>query len=417
MIRLLLASFLLSLTTTAQTNPSALPLDRTLVDGRSQVVESSTTRVPVEPAGLRESTPASSKDVRNLNDLLEPIRAANRVPALACAVIRSNRIVGMGAVGLRRSDALSVPVTLDDKWHLGSLTKSMTATLAALLVERGKISWETTLADVFPTLAPSMKPAWRTVRLDWLCSNRGGAPGDLNASGIWEQLWNFQGTPIEGRHLLLERLTRLAPATTPGTAYEYSNAGFALAGHMLETVTGRPWEELLASNLFLPLGMTSAGFGAPATPDQLNQPWGHRWIDGTNAPVAPGPGADNPPAIGPAGTVHCSLPDLATYAAFHLAGDQHDTPLLPHAAFLKLHRAVPDNSDYAYGWNQSTRPWADGLTLSHAGSNLQWYSVIWIAPHRDFAVVALCNVAAASDPNPGAIATDQAVARMIREFF
>lgn len=355
-------------------------------------------------------------DVRDLNDWLEPIRAANNVPALAAAVIRSNQVVGLGAVGRRKADVAAAPVTLADKWHHGSLTKSMTATLAAFLVERGEITWETTLAQVFPDLAAAMQPAWRTVRLDWLCSNRGGAPGDLNPSGIWNELWNFKGTPTEGRRLLLVRLTALAPGSTPGTKYEYSNAGFALAGHMLETVADKPWEALLTERLFMPLGMTSAGFGVPATPRHIDQPWGHQRVGANNNPMEPGTNADNPPAIGPAGTVHCSLLDLAKYAAFHLAGHNADTPLLPRQVMLKLHTAVPDNSSYAYGWSASTRPWANGLTLSHAGSNVQWYSVIWIAPHRDFAVVAVSNIAAAGNPNPGALATDQAAGRMIQEF-
>jgi CubicO group peptidase (beta-lactamase class C family) len=354
--------------------------------------------------------------VRNLDDLLEPIRATNRVPALACAVIRSNRIVGMGAVGLRKSDVPSAPVTLQDKWHHGSLTKSMTATLAAILVERGQIRWESTLEEVFPSLAASMKPDWRSVRLDWLCSNRGGAPGNINAGGLWTQLVNFRGTPFEGRRLLLERLTKTAPTSTPGTAYEYSNAGFALAGHMLETVAGKPWEDLLTENLFLPLGMTSAGFGVPATPRHIDQPWGHQRISGNNNPIEPGPMADNPPAVGPAGTVHCSLLDLAKYTAFHVAGHRGNTSLLPQAAMVQLHTAVPNNGRYAYGWTETPRPWANGTALTHNGSNVQWYSVIWMAPNREFAVVALCNIAAPSGPNPGAIATDQVVGKMIQTF-
>ena len=152
-------------------------------------------------------------------------------------------------------------------------------------------------------------------RLDWLCSNRGGAPGDLNPGGIWNELWNFKGTPTEGRRLLLTRLTARAPSSTPGTKYEYSNAGFALAGHMLETVADNPWEALLTERFFVPLGMTSAGFGVPATPRHIDQPWGQQRVGANNNPMEPGTNADNPLAIGPAGTVHCSLLDLAKYCS------------------------------------------------------------------------------------------------------
>jgi CubicO group peptidase (beta-lactamase class C family) len=348
--------------------------------------------------------------------LIETIRAANNVPAVACAVVVSNRIVGLGASGLRKAGITNAPVTLHDKWHHGSLTKSMTATLAAMVVERGVLRWESTLEEVFPAFAPSMHSSWRGVRLDWLCSNRSGAPGDLGASGIWTQLWNFKGTPHDGRRLLLQTLTVLPPASTPGTKYEYSNAGFALAGHMLETALNRPWEELLTDNLFRPLAMTSAGFGVPATPRHIDQPWGHQWLNNQANPVEPGTSADNPPAIGPAGTVHCSVIDLARYVAFHLAGHDADQPGLSRDAFRKLHTAVPDNAGYAYGWSVANRSWAAGDALNHAGSNLQWYSVIWMAPQRRFGVVAVSNVAAGSGTNPGAVATDQIVARMIQEF-
>lgn len=358
-----------------------------------------------------------TNQVRDLNSLLEPIRAANKVPALACAVVLTNRIVGIGAVGLRKAGVPSAPVTVEDKWHHGSLTKSMTATLAAILVDEGKIRWSATLAEIFPDWAPKMNAGWRSATLEQLTSNRGGAPGDLGPSGIWTLLWNFTGTPRESRRLLLEKLTALPPSSPPGTQYEYSNAGFSLAGHMLETVMDRPWEDLMTARLFEPLGMTSAGFGVPATPRYIDQPWGHQISNGNPFPMEPGTNADNPPGIGPAGTVHCSVLDLAKYAAVHAQGHLQDQPLLRASTFVKLHTAYPNNASYAHGWLEVQRPWANpGNAYSHAGSNLQWYSVIWFAPARNFAVVALCNLATVSGANPANTATDQAVAKMIQEF-
>jgi CubicO group peptidase (beta-lactamase class C family) len=372
-------------------------------------------------ASTQDGTPTffrvTTNEVRDLNALLEPIRAANKVPALACAVVRSNRIVGLGAVGLRKAGVTSAPVTLEDKWHHGSLTKSMTATLAAILVQDGKIRWNSTLAEVFPDWASRMNAGWRGATLEQLASNRGGAPGDLTVAGIWTQLWNFSGTPREGRRLLLEKLTVIPPNRQPGTGYEYSNAGFSLAGHMLETVMDMPWEELMRQRLFVPLGMSSAGFGVPATPRYVDQPWGHQLNGGQLLPIEPGTSADNPPAIGPAGTVHCSLIDLARYTALHASGHHRDLGLLPAAALVKLHTAYPNNESYAHGWIETDRPWAaPGRAYTHAGSNLQWYSVIWFAPAKEFAVVVLCNLATVSGANPAATATDAAAGKMIQTF-
>jgi CubicO group peptidase (beta-lactamase class C family) len=90
--------------------------------------------------------------VQSLDAELEPVRAAHRVPALAAAIIRGDRIVAMGAVGVRIAGS-SVPVNITDRFHIGSCTKSMTATLIGMLVDQGALSWEMTLVDVFPDLA------------------------------------------------------------------------------------------------------------------------------------------------------------------------------------------------------------------------------------------------------------------------
>ncbi len=328
--------------------------------------------------------------VRDLNADLAPIRSQFNAPALACAVVRSNRIVGVGVVGVRKH-GVSEPVTLLDKWHHGSVTKSFTATLAGILVDEGRITWQTKLAEVFAASAPAMHADWKTVTLEQLLSNRSGAPNDLGPSGIWTQLWNHQGTPREQRRFLLEKLTALAPSAKPGTTYIYSNAGFALGGAMLEEVMNRSWEDLLTAKLFQPLGMASAGFGVPATPRHVNQPWGHTFTGNTPVPVEPGAAADNPPGIGPAATVHCSLLDLATYAAFHVAGELGRGRLMTPDTFRKLHTDVAGQG-YALGWVVGERPWAGGRTFSHTGSNTQWYSNLWLAPDRDFAMVIVTNI-------------------------
>lgn len=349
----------------------------------------------------------------DLNPLLQPILSTNAVPALGCVVVRSNQIVAMGAVGVRKWNFPSTQVTVNDRWHHGSITKSMTATLAAMMVEKGEIRWDSTLAEVFPDFASSMHPQWREVTLELLLSNRSGAPNVLDPTTIWNGLVTFGGMPFEARRQLLEKLTVTPPNATPGTRYEYSNAGFSLAGHMLERVTGKPWEELLTERLFEPLGMTSAGFGPPSTLKLVDHPWGHQLPASTPVPAE---SVDNPTAIGPAATVHCSLADLARYAAFHIAGHRADTPLLSRASFVKLHTAYPDNSDYALGWMSVDRAWGKGeKVLTHSGSNNLWYTSLWFSPSREFAVIATCNIAG-SPTNRGSNAANQTVTRMINEF-
>ena len=182
-------------------------------------------------------------------------------------------------------------------------------------------------------------------------------------------------------------MLRRAPAAPPGTRFIYSNAGFSIAGLMAETRTGTAYEELIRTRLFAPLGMTSAGFGPPGTAGRLDQP---RGAPADGMPVEPGPAADNPPAIAPAGLVHMTIRDWAKYVAMHVRGARGETTFLSGRSFARLH-TPPSGFEYAMGWAVATRPWGGGDVLTHAGSNTIWYAVAWLAPKRDFAVLVTCN--------------------------
>lgn len=335
----------------------------------------------------------------DLAEVLEPIRARHDLPALAGAILQGDQLVGLGASGVRRRGG-DAKVTPQDLFHLGSCTKAMTATLCALLVEGGKLRWTTTVGEVFP--AAKAAPAWRGVTLEQLLTNRGGAPGDLDGGGLWGRLWRHPGTPPEMRLALVEGVVAEPPALPPGTKYLYSNAGFSIAGAMAERAVGRPYEELMCEMLFVPLGMASAGFGAP---EGEAQPRGHT---AEGRAVEPGPGADNPAAIAPAGRVRCTMADWAKFVALHLG---HGTLLRPET-LARLHE-VPAGADveYAMGWIVARRPWGGGTVLTHAGSNTMWYSVVWAAPRRDFAVLVACNQGGDRAPK----ACDEAAAALIGE--
>jgi CubicO group peptidase (beta-lactamase class C family) len=361
---------------------------------------------PVGPNVPRSQATA----VSTVNTLLEPLGAKHKLPALAAAVINGDQTIALAAVGVRK-DGAPEQVTAADKFHIGSCTKSMTATLAAMFVEEGKLRWDTKLAEVLPDRASAMHADWRDVTLEQLLSHRSGAPEALDADGLWGRIRQHKGTPPEQRLFLLDGVVTKPPAAPSGTKYIYSNAGYAIAGAILERVAAKPWEELLRERLFKPLGMDSAGFGPPATPGQVDQPWGHTAGLLGLKPVPPGPGADNPPAIGPAGTVHCSLGDLAKYMALHLRGARGAAKLLKPESFQKLHTPIP-GQEYALGWLVVERGWAGGAALTHAGSNTMFYTVIWIAPKKDFAVIVAANVGGASAEK----GCDETAWKLIQEF-
>ncbi len=347
-----------------------------------------------------------------LDTALEGIRAKHEVVAVGGAIVTREGATEVGAAGLRRAGG-SEKVTADDHWHLGSCTKSMTATLLARLAEQGKLRLDQTLGEALPDLAPAMHEGYKAVTLDLLLRNRGGVPADLSAGDLWGRLWRHTGPLAEQRRLMATEVLARAPAVPPKTTFLYSNGGFAIAGHIAESRENLAWEALIRRDLFDPLGMKSAGFGAPGDAQKVDQPWGHQIREGKPNPVAPGPLADNPPAIGPAGTVHACLADWGRYIALHLQ-EREGTELLTAAGIRNLH-TPREGEEYAMGWIVAQRGWG-GRVLTHAGSNTLWYCVAWLAPEKGFAVLATCNqggdaAAKACDDVAGALITRHLAAK------
>jgi len=340
-------------------------------------------------------------ELKDVSAELVPIVEKHDVPSLVVAVVVDGKIVAYGAHGLRKTDSSS-KVTVDDKYHLGSCTKAMTATLAAISVKSGKLKWDTTVSEIFPS--NGIHKDFRNATLQQLVSNTAGCPKDVPRK-LWTEAWANKGTARQQRYKLARGILEEAPEYEPGTDYEYSNAGFSIAGAMIEKVENKPWETLMRERIFKPLGMKSAGFRAPARNNKVDQPFGHN-----PKPVTPEPSGDNPRAIAPAGAVHASMTDWAKFAQLHLG--VADNQLLSKEELAQLHKVRNQKNGYASGWGVTKRGWANGTVYTHTGSNTMWYSAIWVAPEKNFAVVSATNIAG----DPGNRATDAACARMIGLF-
>ena len=345
----------------------------------------------------------------NLGTGFDAIRKKRGVPALAVIATKDGQIVDRVAVGVRKQGD-PTPITTNDVVHIGSCTKSMTATLAAMFIEQGKLRWETTITAVFPELKGKMDKQYEAVTVEQLLHHRGGMATEP-PSAAWKRAWEEVGTPKEQRWEFVEAVLAEPPVAAPGTKLIYSNRGYTVVGAMLEKISGQDFESLMKEKLFKPLRMDTAGFGPPGTKDKTDQPWGH-----TRGLFKPEPAqVDNPPAVSPAGRVHCSLDDLARYAMLHL---QSTNALLKPETMARLH-AVPEGvevkkfmDNYACGWVRMKRSWAGGPVLWHNGSNTMWYLVMWLAPEKDFCVIAVTNIAG----NEAEKACDDACVMMIKKW-
>ncbi len=338
-----------------------------------------------------------------IQSLLEPIRRNHNVPALAGAIVTGKGSITLGVTGVRKTGT-DVPVTVEDLWHLGSDTKAMTAVLIASLVEKGRLRWDSSIEEIFPDIAAALPPDMRRVTVLHLLSHRSGLPANIPWGLISKQ------APVPEQRLNVVRsLTSLKLRSAPGTTTEYSNLGYVIAAAMAEKVTGMAWENLISTTVFEPLKMKNAGFGGIGTPGKIDQPWPHG-ADGKPMP-GNGPTIDNPPVLGPAGTVHCSLADWANFVSDQLRGERGAGTLLKEETYKRLHKP-PFGGNYALGWLVAERPWGGGEVWTHAGSNTMNYAVVWVAPLRDFAVLVCCNQGGQS----AAQACDEAASALIGHY-
>ncbi len=329
----------------------------------------------------------------DLTPALEGVRSEANLPALVGAVFSSEAILARGVAGERAQDS-GVRAEISDLWHIGSITKSFTSTLAGRLVDESKLRWEQPLGEALPLAGDS---PYSSVPFADFLAHRSGLPANLTPAETL-QLVNTEEPVREQRRLAVELLL----TKPPNAGFEYSNAGYITAGTALEHRLDSTWEELLTAHVLEPLELESAGFGAPgqtagpgeaATDLPIDQPRGHRrGDDDINAPVAPGPWADNPPLLGPAGTLHMSITDLATYGQEHLRGELGTSRLLAPETSRLIHTPRGDDGGYALGWVVQDQDWAGGRTIWHNGSNTMWYALLVLIPDRDRGIALVTNV-------------------------
>ena len=118
---------------------------------------------------------------------------------------------------------------------------------------------------------------------------------------------------------------------------------------------------------------------------------------------------DNPPVMGPAGRIYCSIQDWAKFVQDQLRGARGESALLKPATYQTLH-TPPFGGDYALGWITAQRGWGGGKVLNHGGDNTMNCANVWIAPQRDFAIFVCVN----QSGDTAFKATDEAVGALIK---
>jgi CubicO group peptidase (beta-lactamase class C family) len=344
----------------------------------------------IGPTSPPEMATGSDLEWDSLTDLLDQVLAESGLPAIAVAVVEADGSIQAAVSGVRQVGSTD-SVRIDDRFHIGSITKSMTATMIGRLVEEGLLGWDVTIAEALQEM--EMRAEYRDVTLLDLLQHRSGLPGYLTFDDSTDVRLNaLPGSPTEQRSAFVTEVLQAEPVARAGEEMNYSNAGYTVAALMAEEVAGPGWEKLMEKHVLGPASMERSGFGWPATEERPDQPRGHFYEESGLRPQVIGE-YELGEFLAPAGDVHASIGDLALYAKMHLEGLAGVDAALKATTMSRLHLppdADDDKPSYACGWMITEKPGL-GSVHAHSGSAGTFFATVELYPETNRAIVVAAN--------------------------
>lgn len=303
-------------------------------------------------------------------DVIEAVRVRReelRVPGVAVGVLADGeeRHAGFGVTSVENL----LEVTPDTRFQIGSISKTVTGTVVMYLVAEGLLELDRPVRSYLPDLELADAEAAEQVTLRHLLAHTAGWFGDYFDDTGW-------GDDAVARYV--EGMRTLSQQTPVGSLWAYNNAGFVLAGRVVEVVTGEPFEQVVQRLVFDPLELTSSTYW----------PWevmterfvvGHVDEDGETRVARPWPIGRSAAA---AGGIASTTRDLLRYARLHL-----DPP--PELAPMQVRQA--DAAEEGE-WVGLTWYGEDAFgTISHRGGTLGQQALLLLRPSTGFALAVLTN--------------------------
>src|SRR5690349_6229248 len=301
------------------------------------------------------------------------------VPGVALGVLRDGR-TEIRAFGVRNVDDPQ-PITNDTVFPLASISKTVTTTAVMRLVEQGKIDLRAPVRKYLPDFRVADEAASRDVTVWHLVTHTSGWEGQLSAADKGDEtLAHF----VAG----LATNMQLAP---PGAAWSYNNAGFGVAGRIVEVVTGKTFSEAIDDLVFGPIGLELAF-------TRVGDIAVHRFAVGHRAGAGGVLSVVKPFTLGstlPAGGAAMAMTDLLAYARFHL-GDGTSAAgarVLRRATLEEMRRAQlrkqAYDEDMGLAWHLRT---VGGVrTAAHGGTFAGHILLLELVPEKNFAIAILTN--------------------------
>ncbi len=315
-----------------------------------------------------------------------------KVPGVAVGIVKNDSVIYAKGFGVR---TIGRPEKVDERtlFAIASDTKAFTGILLAMLVDDGKIRWDTPVTTYLPwfRLADDYVTRELTVR-DLLTHRSGLARGDL--------LWTG-GMPYS-REEVLRRVRYLRPSWSLRSHYGYSNLMYLAAGEVAAAVEHKEWDELARERIFVPLGMTSTNTSVTLLPKIQNVATPHANFDSAVRIVS----YTNIDQAASAGAINSNIVDMTKWLRFQLdSGRVGGKRLVSKRNFVETHLAqMPLRIDsayrvfnpfthvrsYAFGWN--VQDYRGRELLAHAGNLSGMNAMVGLLPEERLGIVVLTNL-------------------------
>lgn len=315
-----------------------------------------------------------------------------RLAELATATGVPGAVLGILADGHRTvaahgvlSTATKVPVSPDAVFQIGSITKPWTGTMIMQLIDEGRLSLDTTVAEALPGIKLGAADVAGQVTIRHLLNHTCGVDGDIFADT------GRGGDCVERYVAGLADAAQTAPV---GAAYSYCNSGFVVLGRIIEVLDGREWDESLRARIISPLGLRQT-VTLPEEAILRRAAVGHRSYPRQDEPMSTWGLAR---ALGPAGLITASADDVLTFAKMHLDGGvAPDGTRLLSAESAAAMRQVTDTipgfgrrAD-AIGLTWRFSDWGGRLVFGHDGSTVGQTAYLRIDPPSGVIACLLTN--------------------------
>ncbi|MEO6167978.1 MAG: serine hydrolase domain-containing protein [Chitinophagales bacterium] len=315
----------------------------------------------------------------------DSIRRAYNIPELAYAVVNQNSVLDIAFLG-HHSINLPDTATVNDRFHIGSDTKAMTAFIIAKFVEKNKLQWDTRFFDLFPGWKSTSNSSYYNITLQDLLSHRAGIQPFTEDP---DTMPSFTGNNQEKRMKFGQYVLSLNPVMPDsGLHFTYSNAGYTLATLMVEKVSGKSWEELVLKVFNRDLKIDTK-FSWPENLSKKDT-WGHV-AEGDKLVPVPSDTDYRLDYTEPAGDINLSLPDYIKFVQLNIHGLSGKNNYLDNHTYQFIHKGI---ENYSIGWYNI---YENGQEFStHAGTAGTYFSLVSIDRKRYVGYIIFTNAATES---------------------